>query len=392
MRAERSPRIVRRCEVETASAEASPRLLTTDIDGDGNSELLVGVHKLHVLDALGSSRWEFDLSGDLKAISVGHTGSCCSLIAAGTSRYLDIVLSPADAIACSAGEGRVYCLSSEGELISETCLDEMVSAVSVVNSARTDRLETYVGTGGIGPKPVGKIMLLKRDGTIAWKRPTRSPVSVLLAYASGEEIVHVLAGTEQGKLLALSQHGDLMWQYKVGSEQIVNIRVAISVEHEERVVVGLRDGTSAAFSLVGVLLWQRSGGSPVISLCCADLDRDAEDELVVAHADAIRCYSLSGALLWMMPSEDCIVSLDSLGGQQEDGMQLLVCTGSKASFVSGSDGSIISETQIGDHVLTCRAIQDAKQPGWAVCVSRPAQNPLRKLLGRRKIELVILAQ
>jgi poly-gamma-glutamate synthesis protein (capsule biosynthesis protein) len=137
----------------------------------------------------------------------------------------------------------------------------------------------------------GSIRAFDRGGEELWRVEAGSAVTRLGPFAARDPgvVPALLAGVQDGRLLALAQDGSIAWQVGVGTGA-AGSPVWFSgslAEGAEPMVVAGTGGSSpmvVALSARGDWLWRAAASSPVGGITASDLDGDGTAEIVVGLA------------------------------------------------------------------------------------------------------------
>ncbi len=372
---------------ETILPADRPILAVEDIDGDSSLEFLVGVRELHVTDEHGSDKWSYPTRGTFQSLVTRYSLDSSAYLALSTDRVFDAICGSADAISILCHEGYVYLFTAGGEQILKTSHQGEITNIAVWKS-HDGTASVLIGTADLDAQ--NRIIFLDQTGQARWALVTPGQVSALFVPQLSSGIF--LAGTGQGKLLAVSDRGQLIWQQQVGNTRLVDIRFIGSPQHGEYIMAVTRSGHLAAFSSDGQILWQNNASpiATVVCVRCGDINNDGETEIVVGSRTAISCYDFRGNSLWNTPLEKSLHSFDLLCGRVEDQQLLLACTGSSGVILRAGDGAFLGQLLLGGHGLACKSVARDHLNGWIVCRARPAENRLWRILGHQDIDLLFI--
>jgi poly-gamma-glutamate synthesis protein (capsule biosynthesis protein) len=141
----------------------------------------------------------------------------------------------------------------------------------------------------------GNVRSFWDSGVLRWGLQAGAPVTQLKAYSVGRDVI--LAGLQDGRLMALSGEGDLLWQVRLGDGSpvwdLANLRA-----DEAPVVLAATGGASPTLSLLSLeskWQWRLALPAPAGAVAALDLDSDGEAEILVGLANGeLAAYDREG--------------------------------------------------------------------------------------------------
>ena len=142
----------------------------------------------------------------------------------------------------------------------------------------------------------GDVILFWYSGAEFWRFPTGAPATRLRAYRlDGQDII--LAGLQDGRLLALTDRGKLLWQVRLGDGTPL-WNVVFLRQLEGPAIVAATGGAAPVLSLLspqGTWKWRLALPSPAGAVTAMNLDSDGEFEILVGlQSGEIAAYDGEG--------------------------------------------------------------------------------------------------
>lgn len=205
-----------------------------------------------LLDGTGRRLWRYDTGSRVTAVAAWQAG----LLTGGWDRCLTV-------------------LTSDGEVLWQADLGGPVSGVAILSDPG--------GSGGAGLAVAatldGEIHAFDPTGIQVWRVDVGAPVTALAAVKGGG----VLAGAQDGRLLALDAAGEVRWQRPVGEGAPLWHAADVAGNAAPEIVAG-SGGAAPRLTLLtadGEVLWHIALPSPVGAIVSADLDGDGPPEVLV---------------------------------------------------------------------------------------------------------------
>jgi poly-gamma-glutamate synthesis protein (capsule biosynthesis protein) len=205
-----------------------------------------------LLDSDGQKLWQHDVGSRVTALAFPLSDG---LLAGGWDGWLTL-LNP------GPGEERVRW---------QVPLDSRVTGISLLPGGRA-AVSTIAGD----------VRLFGNSGAMRWSFRAGAPVTRLRAYHEAERYV-IFAGLQDGRLLALSADGKLLWQVYLG-EGTPQSEVVHLNGQEGPVVLAATGGAAPTLSLLsmdGAWRWRLALPSPAGAVAALDLESDGESEILV---------------------------------------------------------------------------------------------------------------
>ncbi len=211
-------------------------------------------------------------------------------------------------------------------------------------------LPTQDGTLLVCGTKSGHIVAIDSDRNEHWRTPVGSKLGTWVSVSSGESPDRcVLAATEAGKAIRLSDNGTLVWASDVEAETSPFNSIGIAFGGSvSRVIVTDAKGRVTGLALdSGDHAWQfHTNVRAVGPAAIGDIDRDGEDEIVFCAGDSfIYCIDFDGKLLWRVKTD----------ASAEFSAPILVDFGQGPRVLAGSmDDVLRCITPEGEVEWTCR--------------------------------------
>ncbi len=303
-----------------------------DTDGDGLAEviLLTAAWDLYVFEGNGHIAWH----NDALALPTSHSNPQPGQLAAfdldGDGQSEILVASPhgnAKGIYTFTGEGRprwTYLSRDTGQ------------ATTIVAGEIASP-----GYGGllIAESVQGPLLLLDQDGQLLASYDMENLTGALaMGDLDGNGWAELLAGTESGiQAYGATRFRErrLLWQHPLEGPAVSLALADLDGGGERRVVAGSQSGRVYAFDGRGQTSWDIALGAPVLSLAAGEVDGDGREEIVVSTWDGRGNGQIhlldSNRLLWSVPAGQPVTALaigrDGImagGGSQSGGFVALL--------------------------------------------------------------------
>ena len=362
--------------------ETVRQLLTGDVDGDGQGEIVVVGRNgyLAVLEADGKVAWQSslgeevyvaelaDLTGDsAKELLVGGPRGVTALRGNGSSLWFYRTGYAVDAIfagtmqsdghaevVVATGSEHVYRLTSEGKALwhywpqpqDSTGTVTGLAVADVDGDAQAEVALAFASFDEQGLPLSGWIRLLDDNGEQLWLRRQHSAVLSIAAYdPDGWGRYVIAAGTSAGELLILYADNSLRWEQQLESPVIQLLAGDLDGDQQDE-IVAIGERRFAALEDDGSLLWSRSApdrravdaalgnaegsaGRPVAVLSSYPGVRRSVVELIDIRGDIEESYAL--------PTSAALVAFSDLN--LDDWGDLLLCTTDSVQMISRARGA-----------------------------------------------------
>jgi hypothetical protein len=248
--------------------EAEPQsVLIGDIQGNGESELLVGTNdgKLTVLQRNGQLLWTADLGGVVSQVAIAETGpdSPPYVVAIHNNSNLD-----SDGI--ESFEGWIEVLNSDSRLVWNVSLPATISSMIVGDINLSGKSELIIGTTD------GQVVAYSMNGDEFWRTSVNASVSRLLL-VSGIRGTEIMVSSRANTIDRFNNKGG---SFVRTAEFLNDINNLYLLQQDEELIpqllVAVEDGTLRGVNARGVQIWEVDlDGLPTVSLL-------AEDSLLIA--------------------------------------------------------------------------------------------------------------
>jgi len=253
-----------------------------DVDADGKPEVLVGSEEgiLYCLDSSGRLKWKHDCGGDIRA-------SPCVADIDGDG-HKEVVI--------GSGNNRLTALSAAGKKLFEFQVRASVhSTPSVIPLPK--RRTTLIIFGDDS----GTLTAINAAQEVAWRIDLKAPITAAPVSFSDPEEERIVVGTHAGAVVCVSEHGEIVWEYRTGGSVYSAAAFAdINGDGKGELVIGSCDDQVHAIGIDGKRLWTFAADfwMPMTPLT-ADLDGDGSIEVITGSYDHA-LYVLDGAGAYMM--------------------------------------------------------------------------------------------
>lgn len=228
--------------------------------------------RVSVLDAAGNRAWQHDLNTRVTALCPAAGG----LLAGGWDERLTRF---------DAGGGIEWQVGLDGPLTAITVLPLPDGRELAVAATLGGRLWAFTG-----------------DGSPAWQFPPppgKDAPAITLQGAAHGDAAYLLAGLQDGRLLALGPAGELLWERAVGQGAPVWDLADVAAPPGPEIAVGSGgdEPSLALFSLQGDVLWRVALTAAANAVVAADLDGDGTREIAAGLADGrVEAYDGAGRM------------------------------------------------------------------------------------------------
>lgn len=201
-----------------------------------------------MFDHTGRRRWQTDLGSRVTSLSSGWQSGV---------------------LAASWGRG-VCLLTEEGELQWQVAIDGPASGIVT--------LPQLAAVGTLG----GQVLALSSSGTELWRFHAASPVTGIGALGEGND-AFLLAGQQDGQLVALSLEGSLLWQQLLKEGGPIWHVIEPGEGANPQIVSGSggSDPSLTSLSADGQVQWRVALPAPAGAVTSLNLDDDEGEEILV---------------------------------------------------------------------------------------------------------------
>ncbi len=323
------------------------QLLVRDLGGDGRAEIIVA--------AIGarSTIYAFqDGGGQIWAHTLGTGGNATRLAAADVDGDGDLEIAVTTPV-----QEPVYLLDSEGRLLAEYRTWETSGSLELADLDGDGRHEILVATE-IGLQVFGASDQMERRQL--WRSPSLGSVAALtLGDTDGDGQGEVLAGSQDGRVYALTADGQTLWDVPLQAPALALDAGDLDGDARDEVVVGTWGGAESAGGQVHLLdggrrLWSVPAGLYVTGVAITGdrlpKSRKTSEVSIVtsvglASGGAVLRFDGDGNVIWQQEFAERVTAV---GG---DGEQVLAGTQGGRVYRLAADGSRVGEHELGSAVM-----------------------------------------
>lgn len=253
-----------------------------DIDADGRPEILIGTEQgtLYCIDASGRVKWTHDCGGQIRA------APCVA----------DINGDGALEVLIGSGNNRLTALTGKGEKLFEYQGTAPVHSTPGVLQLPKRRISLI-----IFGDDAGTLTAIKATQDVVWRVHLHTAITASPSFFSDPEEERLVIGTQAGIVACISEHGELVWQYKtLGSIYNAATIADLDQDGKPEIIVGSCDNTVHVLTRDGKRLWTYAADFWITATpLAADLDRDGMSEVIVGSYDH-SLYILDGPGTYVM--------------------------------------------------------------------------------------------
>jgi outer membrane protein assembly factor BamB len=273
----------------------SQTFLITDIDQDGEQEILLGTDDgaLHAINNNGAQIWVAELGGVVSdiAIALSDIGSQPNIVVV----HNDTTMSDDGVVAL---EGFLEILDRDGNQLWSKALPSTITAIVVGDINRSGPPEIIVGTSD------GQIIAYSLSGDEFWRSTINASIDSLTLSSDSRGVV-ILATTGANKIDRFDNKGAGFVRTAEYLEDIVDIYdLTRDPEFVPVLVVAIEDGTLRGISPRGNQLWQvELPGSPLVTI-------PADNSVIVGtDEDQLLRIDINGEIMWRQEDTGRVSSL-----------------------------------------------------------------------------------
>lgn len=362
-------------------------VLTGDMDGDGQREIVVVCHDgyLALLEGDGTVVWQAqhseevsaaclaDLDGDARFdLLIGSPRGVTAMRGDGSEMWFYRTAYPVDTLSAADVDNdgnaevivattyeHVYELDDDGTTIwhywpQRRGFGGTVRGLAVADFDDDGRQEVAVAFDFPGYKdmaPAGHIRLLDDDGKEMWYRKLKSPVMAIAAVdPDGWGKFLIAAGTEAGEFMVLFGDSTMRWYHELGSPVLCLLSGDVDDDQRDE-VVAVAERRLLALDDDGSLLWERSSPGPVVDAALGDFEGIVGRPVAVLSLQTglqrsiVELIDIRGgsAESYLMPAAGSLVCLSDLN---MDGWgELLFSSGEAVQLLSRARG--VAHSRVG---------------------------------------------
>ena len=314
--------------------------IIADLNRDGRQQIIVGTKDGRVLclDENGKELWTYKTSETFSAqeaffVDESRIHSIDAPPAVGDLNHdgkLEIIV--------ASELGIIYCLDAQGKLLWKYESGGGIRASPLIVDMNMDgALEILFGCSH------NKLVALTCDGKKIFEYDTDAPVESIPGVLKGKKIM-IIFGNNKGVLTAITPAQELLWRVELPGK----ITAAPAFFHdteEDRMVIGTLSGELCCVSEHGELVWEYKGnGSIYATAVIADLNDDTKPEIVFSSCDNnVHAVTNNGERVWSYETDFWIITQPFVADIDGDGKQEVV--------VGSFDKSIYVLDGMGTYVL-----------------------------------------
>ncbi|MGB3715100.1 MAG: AAA family ATPase [Candidatus Promineifilaceae bacterium] len=322
----------------------SQAFLVTDIDQDGEQEILIGTDggTLHALNNNGALIWAAELGGVVSDIAIAQpdTGSQPAIVAV----HNDSTISDNGVVTL---EGFLELLDPDGNQLWSKSLPSTITAMTVGDINRSGPPEIIVGTSD------GLIIAFSLTGDEFWRSTISASVDTLTLSSDGRG-VDILASTGANTIDRFDNKGTGFVRTAEYLEEIVDIYdLTRDPELVPVLVVAVEDGTLRGISLLGNQLWQVDlPGSPIVTI-------PADNSVIVGtDEDQLLRIDINGEVVWRQNDPGRVTSL--YWGDLDGNIQADIAVGNREGdvlLITGDGEKTWDQLNLDSEVVNVSAIR-----------------------------------
>ena len=299
----------------------------SDIDGDGNPEVIFGTKDgtLYCLDHHAKQRWVYEPENKASTGADEYFMDQERMHAISSSPTVaDITKDGKQEILFGAEDGTLHVVDHKGKLIWKQNIGGAIKAspkvVDLNNDGMPEILVTSSGRKMVVFTAKGKTLIsFKVESTIS------STPGVYRSPDGGPSII--IFGLDDGTVHAVDAQEKPLWTFKANDK--VTAEPVFLKGAQPLVLIGSWDGTLYALNLNGELVWKFSTGGAIHNKAAiADLNKDGKEEVIFGSCDNnIYALTNTGEKLWSYETDFWVLPSPVVVDIDNDG-QLEVVAGS----------------------------------------------------------------
>ncbi|MFP4524443.1 MAG: PQQ-binding-like beta-propeller repeat protein [Candidatus Woesearchaeota archaeon] len=309
----------------------------TDIDGDGNPEIIFGTTKgdLIVLDMDAKERWRYSIHERLDAVESMFLDQDVIHSINSPPVLHDIDGDGKPEILFGTEAGTVFCLDTQGQLKWEFETKSGIRGGLLVEDVNGDgKPEIVFGT-------TAKLLyLLDNQGKEIERFEQLAPIESTPGYHEGQ----IIFGTGNGEIISISPDGEPKWTFKTGAAVMAAPAFTQLKDGVDCVIIGSTDNNLYCLDTDGELVWTyETGGAIYAKAAIADLNKDHKPEIVIGSCDNnVHAVTIDGERYWTYETDFWVMSAPIVADIDGDGRPEVVAGSYDHNiYILDSEGSYL---------------------------------------------------
>jgi len=288
--------------------------------------------KIYVLNEIAKPIWTFDATKQLDELSSFFEDDATNSISA-APLVTDINDDKKPEILFGTSSGVVYALDTDGKPIWTFNTKGAIQGTPELLTTKKEHLIIICSSDH-------NIYALNTKGKKVWQYDAGSEIlSPPTLYEN--DSIHILAGTEDGRLLSLSEKGELNWSFRT-EDKITAQATVLRSKEGNFIIFGSHDGTLYAVSDTGSLIWKFKTDGPIMSQATiADINHDKRFEILFGSCDnKVYVLDYQGRKLWSFETDFWVAAPVMVADIDKDGnSEIIVGSYDKNVYILDSKGT-----------------------------------------------------
>lgn len=309
-----------------------------DIDGDGESEIIIGTTngELIVLDTAAKERWRYSIHEEIGNVEAMFLDQDVMQSINAPPAVADVTGDGKHNIVFGSEMGVLYCLDELGKLVWKFKTEGGIRGSPLIADINNDgKPEIVFGCTD------QFLYLLNNQGKLIEKFGQDAPIESTPGFSGGK----IIFGTNDGTILAVDAAGELIWQHKTGGKITAAPAFAdLQNDGVDEVIIGSTDNSLYCLDIDGELVWSyETGGAIYSKATIADLNGDGKPEILIGSCDNnIHAVTPEGERYWTYETDFWVVGTPLVADVDGDG-KLEVIAGSYDHnvYILDSEGSYL---------------------------------------------------